>query len=769
MINKKTAVGAEPGSLSRRHFLVGTVAGTVVMAFTPALSVLAMPAKDILNNKLFAPTIWFHIDTTGDVIINIAKAEMGQHVGTALARIVAEELGADWSRVSIRHVDTDPKWGTMITGGSWSVYTSFTALSQAGAAGRLSLIEAAARLKGVPPAQCDTQNGYVLTPKGNISFADVVQKGTFDRTFSPDELSTFTPKPKRKHSLIGANYKALDIPQKTNGTAVYGIDIEIEGMVYARPLVPPTRYGSRVISVDDSQAKKLPGYLGHVVLQDPSKLIQGWVSVLANDYPTAIKAADVIKVVYEAGATATVSERDILAEGERQVNDPDEGYLFVDSGDVASAIKQHPHSIDALYRTHTALHFALEPLNATALFKDGVWHIHGGNQWPSLTLSSLAKALEVDAQHVVIHQYYLGGGFGRRLWGDYMIPAALTAKQFGKPVKLIFTRADDSRFDQVRSASVQRFQANFTEANRLVALDHAFSAGWPTLTMSPEALADSVDKKGKLDPFSTSGADHWYTMDHHRSRAINNDLAQRTFLPGWLRSVGQGWIVWGLESFIDEIAHRAGVAPLEFRLRMLDGQGKQAGIAPETIGGAHRLRHVLEVLKQQIPYGASLPANEGIGIALSSGQERTNAAWIATSVHVSVDRDSGAIQVKKINMVVDAGVIIHPDGARAQLEGAALWGLSLALNEHTEFVNGQVRDVNLNTYTPIRMNEIPEIAIELIDSSGFPAGLGEPGVIGIAPAIGNAIFQAVGVRLRDLPMKPATLLTALANKAGNHA
>lgn len=766
MKSKKEVQSSEVGSLSRRHFLVGTVASTLVMAFSPAFSVLAMPAKEMLERKLFTPTIWFQIDEKGDVLINIAKAEMGQHVGTALARIIAEELGANWNKVSIVHVDTDPKWGYMVTGGSWSVFTSFMPLSQAGAAGRQSLVEAAARLKNVQPAQCDTENGYVLTPKGDISFAEVVQRGTFDRTFSPDELSKFVPKPKSKHTLVGSSYRALDIPQKINGTAEYGIDVEIEGMVYARPIVPPTRYGSRVNSVDDRRAKALRGYLGHVVLHDPSDRIQGWVAVLAKDYPTAIKAGDLIHVKYQPGPTATISEDDILLEGERQVKDPNEGYLFVETGDVQTAIQKHPNAIDAIYRTHTALHFALEPLNTTALLENGVWHLHGGNQWQSLTLSTLAEALEVDEANVVIHQYYLGGGFGRRLWGDYMIPAALTAKHVRQPVKMIFTREDDSRFDQVRSASVQRFQANFTDADQLIGLDHAFSAGWPTLTVFPEGLADSLDKKGKIDPFSASGADHWYTIENHRSRAINNGLAQSTFLPGWLRSVGQGWIVWGLESFIDEAAHRAGIDPLEFRLQMLDGKGKQAGIPPETVGGAKRLRHVLEVLKQRISYGSSLPPNEGIGIALSAGQERANAAFIATSAHVGVDPVNGTVDVKKIVMVVDAGIIIHPDGACAQLEGAALWGLSLALNEHTEFVNGQVRDMNLHSYTPIRMNEIPEISIELIDSAETPTGLGEPGVIGIAPAIGNAIFQAVGVRLRDLPMKPEHIQKALENRVG---
>ncbi|MGE7990030.1 molybdopterin cofactor-binding domain-containing protein [Pseudomonas sp. NPDC089554] len=766
MSNKQLRLTVDMASLSRRNFLVGSVAGTLMMAFAPTFPVLATPAKDMLKDKLFSPTIWFEIDSSGAVTVNITRAEMGQHVGTALARIVADELGADWSQVKIIHVDTDPKWGLMITGGSWSVNTSFKTLSQAGAAGRTALIEAGAKLKGVPAAQCDTKNGYVLTPAGNLSFAEVVQKGAIDRTFTPEQLNAFTAKPKSKHTLIGTQHNALDIPPKTNGSAVYGIDVEVEGMVYARPIVPPTRYGSRVISVDDQRAKALPGYLGFEVLKDPSGQLEGWVSVLAKDYPTAIKAGDLIKVQYQPGPTASVSESDILAEGLRQVNDPSEGVLYINDGDVDSALAKHPDSIEAIYNTHTVLHFALEPLNAIALQQDGKWHIHGGNQWQTLTLAILSKALEVAETDIIIHQYYLGGGFGRRLGGDYMIPAALTAKQYGKPVKLIFTRADDSRFDQVRSASVQRYQANFNADNQLVAMDHAFSAAWPTLTMFPAGMTESVDKKGKVDPFSASGADHWYSIDNHRSRAINNDLAQRTFLPGWLRSVGQGWIVWGLEAFIDEAAHRACVDPLEFRLQMLDGKGKHAGIAPETAGGANRLRHTLEVLKARINYGSPLPANEGIGIALSAGQERTNATWISTAVQVAVDPASGSIRVKKVVMVVDAGIIIHPDGARAQVEGGAMWGLSMALNEHTEFQDGQVRDVNLNTYMPIRMNELPEIVIEFVDSSEFPTGLGEPGVIGIAPAISNAIYQAVGVRLRDLPMRPAHILAALEKKVG---
>jgi CO/xanthine dehydrogenase Mo-binding subunit len=677
--------------------------------------------------------------------------------------MIADELGADWNRVSLHHVDTDPKWGLMITGGSWSVSSSYKPLSQAGAAGRVAMIEEASKLLSVAPSECTTENGFVVTPKGKISFSDVVTKGSFNRVFTKDELSTMPLKSKDQYKIIGTNDKALDIPKKTNGTAEYGIDVEIEGMVYARPVLPPTRYGSEVVNVDDSEAKKLPGYLGYELLKDPSKALQGWVSVIARDYPTAIKAGDLIKVKYNAGPTAKVSEQDIFAEATRQIKDPKQGLLFVNDGNVAKVFKKNPATLEATYRTHTVMHYALEPLNAIAELKDGVWHIHAGNQWPSLAVSNLAVALGVDESHVVVNQYLLGGGFGRKLAADYLVPAALTAKQIGKPVKCIFTRQDDSRFDLVRSASVSHLQAslgNNKEKAGLTALDHVFSAGWPTLA-TPPAMIDSLDKKGKIDPFASSGADHWYSIDNHRVRTINNDLAQRTFMPGYLRAVGPGWITWGLESFIDEVAHKLDIDPLEFRLSLLDGKGKQAGKAPESVGGANRLKNTLEILKNNIHYGQPLPADEGIGVALSFGQERAMPTWIATAAHVKVDRATGNIELKKISAVVDAGIVVHPDGALAQMEGALLWGISIALYEHTEFEKGQVRDVNLNTYTPLRMNNLPEISIEFVESGEMPVGLGEPGVVGVAPAIGNAVFHAVGVRLRDLPMKPQHVLDSL--------
>lgn len=739
--------------LSRRGFLIGTANASVVMAFAPALFSDSVSAQQAIADKVFSPTVWFELNTKGEVAVNIAKAEMGQHVGTALARILADELGCDWEKVTLNHVDTDPKWGYMVTGGSWSIFHSYKPLSQAGAAGRIALINAGSKLLGVSSDGCEAKDGKIVSGSKSISFGDIVAQAELNQIMTADEIGALPIKPGNKRHLLGEDFKALDIPPKTDGTAVYGIDAEIEGMVYARPILPPTRYGSSVTSVDDSIAKAIKGYIGYQIIDDPSQTCEGWVTAIAENYPAAIKAADAIKVQYKAGKTANVSEEDIQAEGLRLVNDPKTGGLLVDDGNVDSASNKATEHIEALYTTATASHFQLEPLNAISEYKDGKWHVHTGNQWQSLTLPMLAKAVGVSEDKIIMHQYFLGGGFGRRLYGDWVVPSILTAKAIGKPVKLVFTRPDDTIFDQHRSPSTALLKASFDAKNELTGLEHAFTAGWPTKTMAPGFLAPAVDGSGKLDMFSSSGADHWYTMENHRARSINNELAQATFTPGWLRSVGQGWVVWGLESFIDEIAVKAGKSPVDFRLNMLDGKGKQAGKAPESVGGAKRLYATLQKVKDKAK-SIKLGKDEGIGYSVSAGQERTMPAWISMAAHVHVNRSTGKITVKKIIAVIDAGIVIHPDGALAQIEGSLLWGTSLALHEHNSIKDGLASKTNLHTYLPLRMNDVPEMDIEFVDSDEFPVGLGEPGVIGVAPAIGNAVYQAVGVRLRSLPMLP---------------
>jgi CO/xanthine dehydrogenase Mo-binding subunit len=244
-------------------------------------------------------------------------------------------------------------------------------------------------------------------------------------------------------------------------------------------------------------------------------------------------------------------------------------------------------------------------------------------------------------------------------------------------------------------------------------------------------------------------------------RALRNDLAHETFVPGWLRSVGPGWVTWGTECFLDEIAHTIGKDPAQLRLTLLDGAGKNAGKPGASAGGAKRLAVVLERALEKAGWGQPLPRDTGLGVACSYGQERDMPTWTACVARVKVDRTSGAIKVERLVHVLDCGTRIDPDGALAQAEGGSLWGVSLALHESSSFVGGRISTLNFNTYTPLRINDAPTLDIEFIDSTEFPSGMGEPPVIAVAPAIGNAVFAAVGVRLRDLPMRPEHVLRGL--------
>jgi isoquinoline 1-oxidoreductase subunit beta len=758
-LQERTA--ADNLTLSRRSFLIGVAGTGVAFGFSATEGLAAVTSSPVTSR--FDPTIWYSIDRDGIVTVNIIRAEMGQHVGTALARIVADELEADWSKVRIEAVDSDAKWGLMITGASWSVWMTFPVFSQAGAAGRIALIEAGAKLLGVSADQCQARSGAIVAADRSIAYAEIVSRGDLTRTFTADELAKMPIKPASERRLIGRKTVVLDIPAKTNGAAIYGIDASVEGMVYARPKIPPTRNGAKVRSIDDSAAKKIKGYISSLALEDPSDTVPGWVIVLANSYPAAIRAADLVKVDWIAGSGANVSERDVLDHGAAQIADPNGGVLLVDDKGLDAAFQSASSTLERTYTTSSVMHYQLEPVNALAFEKDGIFEIHTGNQWQSLILPVLAKALGLPQERIVLRSYLLGGGFGRRLNGDYTVPAALAAKALGKPVKMVLTRADDARFDSIRSPSIQKLRMAFDAGGKVTAMDHHASAGWPTLVMAQGFMAKGLYGK-TYDPFAIAGADHWYDVGAQRVRALSNDVANTAFRPGWLRSVGPGWTNFAVESFMDEAAHAVGADPVAFRIAMLNAKGRNAGEAPNSVGGAKRQAAVVQRVAQKAGWGATMPKDTGLGIATTFGQERTMPTWTACVARVRVNRTNGVLAVEKLTLVVDAGTIVDPDGALAQVEGASLWGLSMALHEGTEFIKGQVKDTNLDTYTPLRIGDVPELDIELVDSSEVPVGLGEPATTVVGPAIANAIFAAVGVRLRHLPIRPSVVLNALTQR-----
>lgn len=752
--------------MTRRGFLVSMTAAGVAFGFPRTSDAAMNPAVPdgtpvAADGRVFEPSMWYWIDADGQVNVNIIRAEMGQHVGTAIARILADELEVAWEKVQITHVDTHEKWGLMVTGGSWSVWQSWPVYRQAGAAGRIALIEAAAAKWGVDAASLTARDGVISDGSREITYAALVAEGV-ERSFTEEELAALPLKPHADLRLVGQDVHPLDLDTKTTGQAIYGLDAKVDGMIYAVPMLPPTRYGSKINSVDDSAAKSIKGYLETVVLDDPSGTVPGWAVVLGTSLHAARSASYEIEIDWTPGDTAKVSEEDIQARA-RQLIESDAGAVLpTEQPDTAAAFDAASDTLEAEYTTQSVLHFQMEPVNATVFQNaDGIWEVHAGNQWQSLILPTLATALEVPAGKIVMRSYMLGGGFGRRLNGDYIVPAALASKAVGKPVKLVFAREEDAQFDSIRSPSVQKLRMAFDDGQDVIAMEHHAAAGWPTQVLAPGFMPKGVNGEA-FDPFAIDGADHWYSVGAHRVRAVSNDLANQTFRPGWLRSVGPGWTNFAVESFMDEAAHKVGVDPLQFRLDRLKAEGINAGSAPNAVGGASRQAAVLRRVAEMSGYGKrELPEGTAIGLATTFGQSRTMPTWTAAAVQLAVDTESGEVDVQKMWLAFDCGTVVDPDGARAQCEGAALWGLSMALHEGTRIENGNVVDLNLGAYTPLRLEDVPEMEIEFVESSEVPVGLGEPGTTVVAPAIANAIFNASGARVRHLPITADAILSAL--------
>jgi isoquinoline 1-oxidoreductase beta subunit len=735
---------SEPADLSRRSFLVGSVAAGLALGYSavPGLD-SALAATAPASN--FDPSVWYSIAPDGIVTVTCGKADMGQHIASTMAQIIAEELGANWKDMRVQLASNDPKFndpvlGAQITGGSWSTMMNFDAMSRAGAAGRMALTDAAAAAMGVPAIELVVRDSVISHPKSkkSMSFADIVKSGKTTKTFTPDELKAIKLKTADQYTMIGVSVPPLDIPSKTNGTAKYGIDVMLPGMVYGKIVTPPVRFGATVKAVDDSAAKKVPGFIKAVTLDDKTATTSGWVVAVANTYANARKAADALKITYDGGPNAKLSSQSLLDEARRLQTLDDSGQFFVKDGDTAAALGTAAKVMEAEYTTSINIHAPMEPMNATAELKGDIWHIYSGNQFATRSGAIAAGAAGVDPKFVVMHQMWLGGGFGRRLDADMMVPAVQAAKAVGKPVKVIYSRENDMTMDFSRPLTFQKVKAGLDADGKLIA--------WPTKRWGiPDFLSPSVDKKGPLEAFTVNGADFFYTVPNHNVRAILNEMAHNATPSGQLRSVAPGWTFWAVESMVDELAHASGKDPAQYRIDMLDGKGANAG-------GAQRLRNTLLAAMGLSGYGTKqLPKGEGMGVACVSSQERATASWTACVAHVAVSA-SGEVKVKKLTVATDVGTAVHPDNIRAQVEGAALWGLSLALYEKATLKDGGIEQTNFDSYTPLRMSQVPEVAISVIANGEKATGVGEPAVTVIAPAIGNAIFNASGARVRALPI-----------------
>ena len=721
--------------LDRRDFLKSGAAAGVGLAVY--FTIPAGRGGVVEAAAKYEPNAFITIMPDGLVTVHVLKAEMGQGVGTALAQVVAEELETDWKDMRIDYPVADPKYGLMLTGGSWSINWTFDSLSRGAAAARMALIDAAATSWKVPASECAAARSAVRhLPTGRVlTYGEIVAKAPITRTFSEDDLKKITLKKPAEYKVIGQWIQRLDIPEKTNGRAKFGIDTFLPGMAYAKIAYPPTREGGKPTAVDDSASKKVRGYLKTVRLPD-------MVAVVATSYSAAVKARDALKVTWDLGPNANVSSETIFADYARKATDPGAGIEWHKSGTPGAPAPARTHQ--ATFMTDYVAHMQMEPMNCLASVKDGVYDLYTGSQFQTMAVGLLAATLKVPPANVRIHQHYLGGGFGRRLEPDIMVEAALIAREAGRPVKLIRSREEDLQRDVYRSATYQVVKAGVDSAGKVISWDATIVSGHPGGRWGP----DFLNKQG-LDDFALNGADHVYDIP---SQVVRGVRAETGISVGYVRAVAPNYTFFAVEIMMDELANLAKVDPVKYRLDLL--------------GGAPRLANVLRIVADRSGWGTPLPANVGRGIACVSAQEKKTPTWTATAIQARVDPATGKVKVEKIICAVDCGIVVNPDGVRSQVEGSLLFGLSSALIEKGTVAKGTLEQKNFDTYQVIRMSDVPEVVeVHVVQSTEYPTGVGEPGATTIAPALSNAIFAATGARVRQVPLQPDRVLRAIQQKA----
>ncbi len=776
---------------SRRSFLISSAVGASSLVFANSI-VNAKEAVDLLNPASplvlppnFTPSVWFTMESNGRTTVHIFRNEMGQHVGTSLAQIVAEELCLSWKDVTIDYPQMDSNtygtYGMQLTGGSWSVVSEFDKLSKVSAAARQIIVESGADLLGADIADCIAENSIIKdTLMGEkISFSEILSETVIDYQVTEEDLATIQRKEKKDYKIIGRSVPALDIPEKINGSARYAIDAQVPNMVYAKIIAPPKRLGARIISIDDKKAKQIKGYLTTIPFNFPDEALNGGILthvplVVASDYPSAMRAAKLIDVNWNTDACSTASSADFEKEAYKLLKDGKNGRLSWKIGEYDTCGEgKECKKLERSYKTSMVAHVALEPMSALVNFDNGFLHIYAGHQAGTLLPNIIGQFTSISPDKIIYHPHLVGGSFGKRSEFGMIALASMASIQLKKPIKLILTREDDMAFSHPRTPTVQRLEAVISGKEclgykqEIASATMQFDKLMPQMLRNPIVDGAPVESENKIESATVVGADNWYdienqTVNYFRQASVEDTIPVRN-----VRSVGNNYTVFATETFIDEVSQEIGVDPMAFRLNYLNGVGINAGSnTPASYGGGKRLANVLKIASGLANYGLeSLGEYEGLGIAITGAENRWAPCFLALVAKVKVDKNSAAIDVQKLTCVLDVGIAINPDGIKAQVEGSLLWGLSNALLEKMTLEDGMVSERNFDSYKWQNITKIPELEIHIVENGIFPSGVGEPATCVVAPAIGNAIFNATGVRLRSLPFSREELFEGLDKKA----
>ena len=715
-------------SITRREFLKKSLAGagmTIAICVTPSGSKI-LSAQEV-KKDLFSPNAWLQITPDNIVTVIVNKCEMGQGVYTSLPMILAEELEADWKQVKVKGAPArdeykDPVFGMQLTGGSTSVRNMFEPLRKAGAAAREMLMSAASNTWGVSPGECEAHQGFIRHRKsGNkLSYGQLCEEAS--KLPIPEN-----PALKKDHQfkLIGKSVPRLDLQEKIDGKAQFGIDIFVPDMLYAGISRPPA-YGAKAVSYDKEAAERISG-VQHVIPMDRG------IAVCAKTIDGAWKARTALNVKWDEGSNPDLNSETLEKTFLQHLNHP--GLIAKKEGNIQNAMAKAAKKIEATYILPYLSHATLEPMNCTAHVREDRCDLWVPTQFQTGALQAAGKITGLKSEQIHIHTTYLGGGFGRRAELDVVEEALQLSKATGKPVKLIWTREEDIKNDFYRPGNCCRIEAGLDSQGRLSAWSHKVVVPSIFARFFPQMVKDGID------PAAVEGiTDIEYEIPNLQVEYVRID----TPVPvGFWRSVGHSHNAFTVESFIDELAHMAKKDPLEFRLSHLKKHP--------------RAQRVLKVAAERGGWGKPLKKGHGRGIAyhFSFG------SYVAHVAEVSLDKKEGTIKVHRVVSVLDCGPVVNLNIVKAQIEGATLFGLSAALREKVEFSKGGVENENFYDYELIRISDVPEIEVNVMKSSEKLGGVGEPGVPPIAPAVANAVFNASGIRVRNLPMTPETVMKSI--------
>jgi isoquinoline 1-oxidoreductase beta subunit len=747
-------------NVSRRGFLKGLAsAGAFVLCvrlYPESLQAAGLPANTRVDHAVFHPGVYVGIDTDGTVYIIAHRSEMGTTSRTSVPMILADELDADWKRVKLEQAIGDKRYGDQNTDGSHSIRDFYEPMRQAGATARLMLTQAAANQWGVPTAECVTDLHVVVhSPTGRrLGYGELAAVAAKLPVPKKEELQF---KPKSAWRYIGKGSPSYDLTDVCTGKAVFGMDARVDGMVFASIQRPPV-LGGKVKSYDDQEALKVAG-VHQTVPIDPFQGPWGFqplggVAVIADNTWAAFQGRKKLHVVWDDGPNASYNSEQYKKELQKTARAS--AKVARNEGDVDSAFAKGGKIIEAEYYVPHLAHATMEPLVAVAEFRDGKVTAWAPTQNPQAVQETVAKALNITNEDVICNVTLLGGGFGRKSKPDYVAEAAILSKKIGRPVKVVWTREDDMKFDFYHSVAAMYMKAA-VDAN-----------GKPTAWLQ-RSVFPSISSMG--DPNTRYGSDlelslGWTDLPFNiPNLRVENGPATAQVRIGWLRSVANIYHAFAVQSFANELATAAGRDPLDYLLdligppRILDMKNTNY----PNYGGSYdqypidtgRLRRVTEMAAEKAGWGKrKLGKGSGLGIAV----HRSFLTYVANVVEVEVTAD-GKIHIPRVDTVVDAGLVVNPEATRAQFEGAAVFGTSIARSGAITATNGVIDQSNFNDYPVARMNEAPyQTNVYIVDSSAPPAGVGEPGVPPFIPALCNAIFAATGKRIRELPLSKNKLV-----------